>query len=372
MIAFKYPAERKTTTLLDVEHQVGKTGKITPRAIMEPVLLAGTTVRHASLHNYGLTRKKDIRIGDTVEVEKAGEIIPYVVGPVTKNRPKSAKKIKAPQTCPVCDGPVEIEPIEAQDDPEIETTRRCINPECPAQLREKLIWFAGRRQMDIDGLGESTIDQIMAEETIPLRSFGDIYRLHEHREVLLELDRMGEKKVDNLLAGIEASKGRGLARVLGSMGIRHIGDSTARAIVGVFPSIDELLEATIQELEAVEGLGTLTATSLHDYLHSDIAHETFRDLAALGVELSSKHPKAKSDTPVSGKTIVLTGTLERFTRDEAKERLLALGADVSGSVSKNTDILIAGPKAGSKLTKAQSLGVTIWDEAKLLDVLGEA
>ncbi len=371
VIAFKYPAERKTTTLLDVEHQVGKTGKITPRAIMEPVLLAGTTVRHASLHNYGLTRKKDIRIGDTVEVEKAGEIIPYVVGPVTKNRPKSAKKINAPKTCPVCDGPVEIEPIEAQDDPEIETTRRCINPECPAQLREKLIWFAGRRQMDIDGLGESTIDQIMAEETIPLRSFGDIYRLHEHREALLELDRMGEKKVDNLLAGIEASKGRGLARVLGSMGIRHIGDSTARAIVGVFPSIDELLEASIGELEAVEGLGTLTATSLHDYLHSDIAHETFRDLAELGVELSSRQPKAKSDTPVSGKKIVLTGTLEQFTRDEAKERLLALGADVSGSVSKNTDILIAGPKAGSKLTKAQSLGVEIWDEAKLLDVLGE-
>lgn len=369
VIAYKYPAERKTTTLVDVEFQVGKTGKITPRAVMEPVLLAGTTVRHASLHNFGLVRKKDIRIGDVVEVEKAGEIIPYVVGPVVKQRPKSAKKIKPPAKCPVCSGVVEVEPLEARDNPDLETARRCVNPECPAQLREKLIWFAGRRQMDIDGLGESTIDLILADEEIPLRSFGDIFRLHEHKERLVELDRMGEKKVENLLNGIEASKQRGLPRVLAGMGIRHIGDSTARAICATFKDIHELMEASVQQLESVEGLGTLTASVLHDYLHSKIAHHTFEDLESVGVDLTSPKRAGVTDSPVSGKTVVLTGTLESYSRDEAKDRLIELGANVSGSVSKKTDIVIAGPGAGSKLAKAESLGIEVWDEAKLMDLL---
>lgn len=369
VIAFKYPAERKPTKLLAVEYQVGKTGKITPRAVMEPVLLAGTTVRHASLHNFGQIVKRDIRIGDTVEVEKAGEIIPYVVGPVKKKRTKSAKKIVPPKLCPVCAGTVEIEPAEAMDDPELETARRCINPECPAQLREKLVWFAGRKQMDIDGLGESTIDLLLADENIPLTSFGDIYRLHEHREQIAELDRMGQKKVENLLAGIEASKGRGLHRVLAGMGIRHIGDSTARAICAKFADIKQLQNASTADLEAVEGLGTLTASMFHEYLASEVSHHTFSDLEAVGVDLTSPTVQAATDTPVSGKTVVLTGTLESMTRDEAKEQLIALGASVSGSVSKKTDLVIAGPGAGSKLTKAESLGIEVWDEAKLAALL---
>ena len=369
VIAFKYPAERKPTKLLAVEYQVGKTGKITPRAVMEPVLLAGTTVRHASLHNFGQIVKRDIRIGDTVEVEKAGEIIPYVVGPVKKKRTKSAKKIVPPKLCPVCVGIVEIEPAEAMDDPELETARRCINPECPAQLREKLVWFAGRKQMDIDGLGESTIDMLLADENIPLASFGDIYHLHEHRDQIAELDRMGQKKVENLLAGIEASKGRGLHRVLAGMGIRHIGDSTARAICAKFADIKQLQNASTADLEAVEGLGTLTASMFHEYLASEVSHHTFKDLEAVGVDLTSPTVQAATDTPVSGKTVVLTGTLESMTRDEAKEQLIALGASVSGSVSKKTDLVIAGPGAGSKLTKAESLGIEVWDEDKLAALL---
>lgn len=371
VIAYKYPAERKTTRLLDVDWQVGKTGKITPRAVMEPVLLAGTTVRHASLHNFGLVRKKDIRLGDVVEVEKAGEIIPYVVGPVLAERKSGAKKIRPPETCPVCGGVVEIEPEEANENPELETARRCINPECPAQLREKLVWFAGRKQMDIDGLGESTIDLILADEVIPLAGFGDIYRLHAHSDRLIELERMGKKKVENLLAGIEASKGRGLPRVLAGMGIRHIGDATARALCAKFADIGELMAASADQLESVEGIGSITAGVLHDYLHSKIARHTFEDLASVGVDLASPRAAASaSGSPVSGKTMVLTGTLETFTREEAADRLRALGANVTGSVSKNTDIVVAGPNAGSKLEKARSLGIEVWDEARLLGVLG--
>lgn len=396
LIAYKYPAERKTTTLLSVDYQVGKTGKITPRAVMEPVLLAGTTVQHATLHNFGLVRQRDIRIGDTVEVEKAGEIIPYVVGPVLGERPKSAKKIAPPERCPTCEGLVEVEPAEAVDDPDKETARRCVNPQCPAQLREKLIWFAGRRQMDIDGLGESTIDQILASD-IPLHSFADIYRLHEQKDALLELDRMGEKKLENLLAGIEASKSQGLARVLAGLGIRHVGESTARSLASLAPDLDALLAIeepmlrpkTLSTTEAAErglpkdpkdrdetGLGRDTAPVVHAFLHSPAGKAIFDGLREAGVDLTSREYRepgeaSDADSAVAGKTIVLTGTLKAMDRGEAKDRLVALGAKVTGSVSKNTDLVIAGPGAGSKLDKATQLGIEVWDEAKLLELLGE-
>lgn len=428
-VAFKYAAERKTTRLLAVEHQVGKTGKITPRAIMEPVFLAGTTVRHASLHNYGLVLKKDIRIGDLVAVEKAGEIIPYVVEPVVSERPVGAVPIAAPVVCPVCGGPVEIETAdgvsrtaggsleggdEVGDETVDETGRRCVNPECPAQLREKLIWFAGRGQMDIDGLGEQTIDQILATHgdgpggAVPLRGFADIFRLSEHRSALLSLERMGEKKLENLLAGIEAAKSRGLARVLAGMGIRHVGTSTAKALARVFADVDALIEAPVWMLmpmavnrlskprrealmgsadvlpvEYETGLGESTAPVVHAYLRSETARRTFAELRAAGVDLSSKEyapPRAAGGTgasagtggghraagPLAGKTVVITGTLAAFDRETLTARLEALGAKVTGSVSKKTDVLIAGEKAGSKLDKANELGVAVWDEARLL------
>lgn len=378
-IAYKYPAERKTTVLKHVLHQVGKTGKITPRAVMEPVILAGTRVTHATLHNYGQIRKKDIRLGDTIEVEKAGEIIPYVVGVVAENRQKSAKKIVPPSQCPECDGPVEIEPPEAdpaQDgDPANETVRRCVNPECPAQIREKLIWFAGRKQMDIDGLGEKTIDQIRATQTIPLGSFADVFRLAEHKDELIELERMGEQSVENLLAGIETAKGRPLGRVLGSLGIRHIGASNARLLARRFASIEDLIGATEESLNAIDGFGPVRAHTLHEYLQSDAGRKTFHDLREAGLTLPNPDYRDEErliDSPFADKTIVLTGTLEHFDRTALSETLESLGAKVTGSVSRNTDLLIAGEKAGSKLAKAESLGVEVWDEERLLAALPDA
>lgn len=381
-IAYKYPAERKQTTLIRVEHQVGKTGRITPRAIMEPVLVAGTTVQHASLHNYGIVKKLGVREGDTVVIEKAGEIIPQVIQVVEENRPKGAKKIDPPEHCPKCDAPVET----VEDEEGAETQRFCVNPECPAQVRERLIWFAGRNQMDIDGLGEKTIDQIRDDSDIPLNAFADVFRLKDHRDELLKLERMAEKKVDNLLAGIEKARGAGLARVLAGMGIRHVGDTTAKSLCRQFEDIDALLSAdepslrpktlTKKEAEArglptdpkdreSTNLGKDTAPSVHAYLHSEQAQETFEHLRELGVDLTShEYQKAQAtptDSPVSGKTIVITGSFDLGSRNELKDKLESLGAKVTSSVSSNTDILCAGDDPGSKYDKAQKLGVTIWD-----------
>lgn len=427
--AFKYPPERKITKLLRVDPQVGKTGKITPRATMEPVLLSGSMVKHATLHNYGMIRKKDIRVGDWIEVEKAGEIIPYVEGVVlSKREPGKTRKIEAPEKCPECDGPVEIEPPEAADNPELETARRCVNPECPAQVRERLIWFAGRKQMDIDGLGEKTVDQILATSLakddprraeagvpeavrpVPLRTFADIYRLHDHREDLIQIERMGEKKLQNLLEGIEASKQRGLSKVLAGMGIRHVGDSTAKALCRLFKDYDALMEAQEWQLRPKHaagnkaeriryaitddpkempetGLGQLTAPIVHTYLHSAQGRKTFKELRELGVDLDSHEWKAAQqrkgagaraggggsgggDSSVfQGKTVVLTGTLASYEREDLKAILESLGAKVSGSVSSKTSLVIAGESAGSKLDKARELGVEVWEEARLLDSL---
>ncbi len=410
-VAFKYPAERKTTKLLRVDHQVGKTGKITPRAVMEPVLLAGTMVRHATLHNYGRILqspvnpdqpegdKTDIRIGDMIYVEKAGEVIPYVPGVDVSQRPKGAKRVAPPVRCPECDGPVEVEPPEAAEKPALETQRRCVNPECPAQVRERLIWFAGRKQMDIDGLGEKTVDQIRATGAIPLNTFADIFRLHKHRAALVNLDRMGEKKVENLLAGIEAAKSRGLGKVLAGLGVRHVGDTTAKLLTKRFKDVDALLAASVRDLmpktklsaaEAARlkvsaqpldgpetGLGIDTAPVVHAYLHSEAGRRTFRELAAEGVDLTSRDfvPAGASAATTgtgfwTGKRIVLTGTLENWEREALKDVLEGLGAKVAGSVSAKTDLVIAGPGAGSKLADAQRLNVRVWSEADLTRQLG--
>ena len=419
-IAYKFPAEQKPTILVDVQHQVGKTGKITPRAEMEPVLLSGTTVRHATLHNYGQIAKKDIRLGDTIEVTKAGEIIPYVLGVVQSKRPKSAKRIVPPSHCPVCDAPVEVggtpDGSEGVEDPASETARFCVNPECPAQIREKLVWFAGRGQMDIEGLGERTIDQIRATALpsddphrqelgappdlgeIPLAHFADIFALGIHEENLLKLDRMGQRKVEKLLIGIDAAKSRGMARVLAGMGIRHVGTSTARSLARLFADIDALLNAPLWQLmasavnsmsgqkraeltgsnqkiadPAETGLGALTAPVVYAYLHSEAARSTFERLQNAGVTLRSKEYVAEAadtpELPLSGKTFVITGTLKRFKREELKELLERLGAKVSGSVSANTHILVAGANPGSKLERAQKLGVETWDEARICQEL---
>lgn len=358
-IAYKYPAEQGVTKLIKVDWQVGKNGTLTPRATMEPIFLAGTTVQHATLHNIEEIHRKDIRIGDTVIVEKAGEIIPQVVSVVFEKRSKSAKKIEPPSKCPACDGVVE------QDGPKV----YCMNPECPAQFREKLKWFAGRGQMDIDGLGEKMVDQLADADLV--HHFADIYSLK--REQLLELERMGEKSADNLLKGIDDSRSRGLARVLAGLGIRHIGTTTAKSLTKHFPDAHALLKASEEELVAVPDIGEITAKTLHEYLNSKQGRDTFNRLEKVRVNLKSDTYRAlaeiPADSPFAGKTIVLTGGLEHFTRPELTEKLEALGAKVTGSVSKSTDLVIAGEDAGSKLTKAQQLGIEVWDEQRLLQEL---
>ena len=359
-IAFKYPAEQGTTILKKVEWQVGKGGTLTPRATMEPIFIAGTTVQHATLHNIEEIRRKDIRVGDTVIVEKAGEIIPQVVGVVLGKRPKGARPIEPPRHCPACGGTVE------QEGPKV----FCVNPECPEQFREKLKWFVGRDQMDIEGMGEKLVDQLVDAGLV--HHFADLFTLVDKRDELLALERMGETSADNLVEGLKEAKGRGLARVLAGLGIRHIGVSTAKTLAKHFADADALLEASTEDLIALPDFGEITATTLHDYLHSKQGRDAFARLKKAGVDLSSplyRKPQATSGSAFAGKTIVLTGTLESFTRPDLTEKLESLGAKVSGSVSKKTDLLIAGESAGSKLDKARELGVEVWDEKRLIAAL---
>lgn len=355
-IAFKYPAEQATTTLHSVDWQVGKGGTLTPRATMEPVFVAGTTVQHATLHNIEEIRRKDIRLGDRVVIEKAGEIIPQVIRPLEEERTGDETVIEPPDTCPECDGTVE------QEGPKL----FCINPECAAQFRERLKWFVGRGQMDIDGLGEKLVDQLVDASLVA--HFADIFTLE--RADLLALERMGETSADNLLQGIEAAKERGLARVLAGLGIRHIGASAARTLARAFPDAQALMDASLEEIVALPDFGEKTAGELHDYLQASPARETFERLREVGVDLASgEHVSVAEDTVFSGRTIVLTGTLDGFTRSELTERLEQLGATVTGSVSRKSDLVIAGENAGSKLRKAEELGIETWDEDALRKAL---
>ncbi len=369
-IAYKYPAEQAVTKLLQVDWQVGKTGKLTPRATMEPVFVAGTTVQHATLHNYGEILRKDIRIGDTVIIEKAGEIIPQVVRVDLDQRPANLPPLEPPEKCPDCAGEVEAE----QDDTGKETARYCMNPECPAQLRERLIHFAARGQMDIDGMGEKIVLQL-ADAGL-LNSFGDIFELHKKREQLLALDRMGEKKADNLLAGIEAAKARGLDRVLCGLGIRHIGSTVARILAKHYGTIKTLQEATREDIQSFQtdgqesGIGPEIATSIHHFLHSPAGKHVIEELRAANVTLAVSQP-IEQNTPqiFAGKTFVVTGKLEKCTRDEIHALVEQHGGKTSSSVSKNTDYLVAGQKAGSKLVKAEQLGVRVLSESQWEELL---
>jgi len=359
-IAFKYPAEQGVTKLLRVDWQVGKGGTLTPRATMEPIFIAGTTVQHATLHNIEEIRRKDIRIGDTVVIEKAGEIIPQVVRVIMAKRKKGTKPIEPPKACPACKGVVE------QEGPKL----FCVNPECPAQFREKLKWFVGRGQMEIEGLGEKLVDQLVDAGLV--EHFADVFTLR--RDDLLALERMGEKSADNLLAAIEESKGRGLARVLAGLGIRQIGTAAARTLARHFPDADALCQASIEEFRELPDFGEITAKLLHDHLHSEQGRDAFQRLQSVGVDLTSplragRGHEAATRSPFAGKTIVLTGTLESFGRKELTEQLEALGAKVAGSVSKNTDIVIAGESPGTKLARARQLGIETWDEGRLLENL---
>ena len=368
-IAYKYAAEQAVTTLKQVDWQVGKNGRITPRAVMEPVFVAGTTVRHATVHNVGQVTRLELHESDTVVIEKAGEIIPQIVRVQKEERKRGAPPIQPPKTCPQCDTPVIVETSEALFDdpdriePKDETGRYCPNPQCPAQVRERLKWFVARNQMDIDGLGEKLIDQLY--DAGLLRSFGDIYRLKDRRAELVAQERIGEKKADNLLRGVEDSKARGLARLLAGLGIRHVGNTTAGLVARHFGDIDAVMNACAEDIESIDGVGPVIAESLHAFAQSDAGREIVDELTSFGLKTTEDRPAAPTDTPLAGKTIVLTGSLESFSRKELQEKLENLGADVTSSVSGNTDLVIAGENPGSKYDKASELGVEIWDEEKL-------
>lgn len=360
-IAYKFPAEEVVTTLREIELSVGRTGVVTPTAILDPVRVAGTTVQRASLHNEDLIREKDIKIGDQVVVKKAGDIIPEVVNVLADSRTGEEIDFQMPTHCPECES--ELVRLEG------EVALRCINPKCPAQIREGLIHFVSRDAMNIDGLGEKVISQLFAEQLI--EDVADIYKLT--REQLLALERMGEKSVSNLLQAIEASKSNSLERLLFGLGIRHVGAKAAKTLAIEFDTIDRLAVATYEELTAINEIGDKMADSIVSYFELEEVKELLEELKAIGVNTEYKGPKPvsieDSTSFFAGKTIVLTGKLEQLSRNEAKEEIEKLGGKVSGSVSKKTDLVIAGEDAGSKLTKAEELGVEVWNEEKMIEEL---
>ncbi|PAE07353.1 DNA ligase (NAD(+)) LigA [Terribacillus saccharophilus] len=361
-IAYKFPAEEVTTKLYDIELNVGRTGVITPTALLEPVRVAGTTVQRATLHNEDLIREKDIRIGDTVVIKKAGDIIPEVVRVVTDARTGEEKEFHMPEHCPECGS----ETVRLEE----EVALRCINPNCPAQLVEGLIHFVSRNAMNIDGLGEKVIIQLYRSELV--HTIDDLYKLD--RDALLDLERMGEKSADNLLKSIEASKDNSLERLLFGLGVRFVGAKAAKTLAQAFEIIDRLQQATVEELVAIDEIGEKMADSIYQHFQEDKVTQLIEELKAVGVNMTYKGIKPQevtSDSIFSGKTIVLTGKMEALTRPEAKEKIEALGGIVTGSVSKKTDLLIAGEDAGSKYEKAEKLGIEIWDEARLIEALQE-
>jgi len=359
-IAYKFEAEQAQSKLIRVDYQVGKLGTITPRAVMEPMQLSGTTVRHASLHNFDQVDRLDVRLGDTVIVEKAGEIIPQVVGVVVEKRPPGARKIKRPTKCPVCDGEVE------QDEGGVYL--RCINPGCMAQLKERLIHFCARSQMDIEGAGQVLVETLVDQGF--LHDYADLYALEARREDLIDLERMGAKSADNLLAGIEASKKKPLARLLSALNIRHVGASTAEALADHFGSMQKLREASEEALTEVPDVGPEVARSVAHFFASKEGAKTVDRLADAGVNMSQPRRRTIAGGALEGKTVVITGTLESMGRKEAQDLVKQLGGKATGSVSAKTDLVVAGESPGSKLDKANKLGVKVIDEAAFLKLAG--
>jgi DNA ligase (NAD+) len=356
-IAFKFAARQATTRVLDITINVGKTGALTPAASLEPVELAGVTVSNVSLHNEDEVSRKDVRIGDTVLIERAGDVIPYLVQVVTAKRPPEAKAFRMPHKCPACGA--------AAERPEGEAIWRCTNVACPAQLKERLFHWGSRRAMDIEHLGESVISQLVDREMV--RDFGDLYRLDV--EQLAGLERLAKKSATNLVEAIVASKGRGLSRVLNGLGIRMIGERAAQLLAARFGTMDRLERASAEEIGEIPGIGPKIAESTARFFQEERNRQTIRHLREAGLDLTEQ---GVSDTPgpLTGKTLVLTGGLKALTRDEAKDAVLRLGGRVTGTVSKKTSYVVVGEDAGSKADDARRLGVTMLDEAQFLAMIG--
>nr|WP_068131032.1 NAD-dependent DNA ligase LigA [Nosocomiicoccus ampullae] len=356
-IAYKFPAEEAKTKIIDIELTVGRTGVITPTAILEPVRVAGTTVARASLHNHELIEEKDIRINDTVIIHKAGDIIPEVVRVVYEER-TNQEVYKAPTQCPSCGH----EAVKLDE----EVAIRCINPKCPAQIVEDIIHFASRGAMNIDGLGEKFVHQLYDAKLIS--DVADLYTLK--KEELIELDRVGHKKAENLLNAIEASKEAPLQKLLFGLGIRFLGQKASRLIAERFLTMDNILSAEKDELMEVPEIGEVIADSVVTYTSNDDFIHLIEKLKSAGLNMTEEVEEQES-TQFDGMTFVLTGKLEELTRNEAKEKIELNGGKVTGSVSKNTDVVVAGSDAGSKLDRARELEITVWSEADLLERLGE-
>ena len=357
-IAYKFPAEEVVTTLLDIELSIGRTGVVTPTAVLEPVHVAGTTVSRASLHNEDLIHERDIRIGDEVVVKKAGDIIPEVVRVILDRRPENTEKYHMPTHCPSCGH--ELVRIEG------EVALRCINPKCQAQLIEGLKHFVSRQAMNIDGLGTKIIEQLYSHELI--KDVADIFYLK--KEDLLPLERMGEKKVDNLMQAIENAKSQSLEHLLFGLGIRHLGVKASRVLAEKYETMNRLMQVTENELVEIYDVGEKLAQSFVTYMGNEDIRTLIDKLKTQQVNMSytgQKTSQIEGHPEFQGKTIVLTGKLEQMTRNEASEWLQRQGAKVTSSVTKSTDLVIAGKDAGSKLTKATSLGTTIWNEQEFVN-----
>lgn len=357
-IAHKFPAEEASTTLLDIEIQVGRTGALTPVARLAPVFVGGVTVTNATLHNEDEIRRKDVRINDVVIVRRAGDVIPEVARVVLERRTKDAREFVMPSVCPVCGSHV----AKADD----EAVWRCTGGLfCPAQRKQALLHFASRRAMNIDGLGDKLVEQLVEAHIV--RTPADLYIVG--MSALVDLERMGERSAVNLLDAIEKSKHTTLARFIFALGIRNVGEATAKDLAQHYGSLDKLLAADEASLLQVRDVGPVVAQSIVDFLAEAHNREVIEQLRACGVTWPEHEMRAAAGLPLTGKTFVLTGTLPTLSRDQAKERLEALGAKVSGSVSKKTDYVVAGTEAGSKLDKAQELGLAILDEAQFLALL---
>jgi len=350
-IAYKYPARQATTKLLDIQVQVGRTGALTPVAYLEPTLLAGTTVARASLHNEDEIKRLGIKLGDTVLIEKSGEIIPQVLGVVESKRNGSEKNYTFPKKCPVCG-------FDALR-PEGEAVRRCVNPVCPAKIKARILYFASRRAMDIEGLGWVLVDTLVDKGMI--KDVADIYALKQ--EDIANLERKAEKSATKLIEQIEASKTRGLQRLLYGIDIRHVGERYAKILASHFRSIDRLAAATVEELDDIHEIGLSVAVSVFEWFRNPLHVDLINCLKVAGVKMEVDGSNtANFDERFVGKTFVLTGKLENYTRDEAAKLIEDRGGRVASTVSKKTDYVVAGSDAGSKLAKAERLGVTVIDE----------
>lgn len=358
-IAYKFPAEEVLTKVRDIIFTVGRTGQVTPSAILEPVRVMGSLISKATLHNEDYVVSKDIRVGDTVSIKKAGDVIPEVVRSLPERRLGTEKKFEMIKNCPMCGSN-----LIRKDD---ESAYYCMNEHCPARWQEKLIHYTSRHALNIEGFGDRIIEDFYNLGFI--KTYEDFYTLDKHKEDLMELEGYGSKKVNNLLTEIENSKNLSLERLLFGLSIRHVGQKTADILARNFKNIDNLINASVEDIAAVKDIGMTIAKSVVKFFEDEGNKELIAHLKDFGVNMYYLKETSEEETLFTGKTFVLTGSLERFTRDEAREKIEALGGTVSSSVSRKTDVVVAGSEAGSKLTKAEELGITIWNEEEFINNL---